>query len=333
MVVEEFYPGRINCIPLQVINIILHVACLRNLAKTYRGRYKNPQHLYLINLSAAIVARNLVYMSLVLLDWETGLMNKTGYGLDLTELTFYIISSAAVFTLYVSAVILLTGDRLLVSLLNLRYRASYTVGNARKTIVAVWCTVCVIACSLCAFVLHFAHYPRIELFIATSIIDTLEKYEAGLCSVQVFFTITAYTLIFIQYSTSRRLVTSYNRPSSRPSFFSLFRNSRFSIAIVLVSSFLLLTALPHIMHCLVLLSTKQSNESDDAAFIEMFLYVLRYVADILDALVYVFLYPPVRRLFRETARETLRKLPSRKRSNRVVGGIRSIHCTGETTAK
>ena len=131
--VDEFFHGRINCIPLQVINIILHVACLRNLAKTYKGRYKNPQHLYLINLSASIVARNLVYMSLVFLDWETGLMNKTTTGLDLTALTFYIITSAAVFTLYVCAVILVTGDRLLVSLLNLRYRASYTVGNASKS--------------------------------------------------------------------------------------------------------------------------------------------------------------------------------------------------------
>ena len=332
--VVEFFPGRINCIPLQIINVILHLTCLRNLAKTYTGRYRNPQHLYLVNLSAAIVARNLVYMALVVLDWKTGLVTEQLFML-------YIINSAAVFTLYVCAVILVTGDRLLVSLLNLRYRASYTAGNARKTIVAVWFIVCVVACSLCGLVLRFAHGNLTMLEMLENMIniihwvETLEKYEAVLSAVQMTFTITAYILIFIQYSTSRRLATSYNRPSSRPSFCSLFRNSRFSIAVVLVSSFLLLTALPHIVHCLVQLSSEQSTENTKAAVIEMFLYVLRYVADILDALVYVFLYPPVRKLFRETARATIQKLPSRKRSNRVVvsGGIRSIHCTGETTAK
>ena len=325
--VDEFFPGRINCIPLQTINVVLHVACLRSLAKTYTGRYRNPQHLYLVNLSAAIVVRNMVYMALVIVDWKTGLVKWThGWTeLDLTELMLYIIFSAAVFTLYVCAVILVTGDRLLVSLLNLRYRALYTVGYAKKTIAVLWITVCVLTGSVCVSFLRSSS----QLLAMKPFVETLDRYEAGLCAVQLIFTITAYILIFIQYSTSRRRVTSYNRQSSRPSFFFLFRNSRFAIAIVIVGSFLLFIVLPHIIHCVFLFSSEKQPP-----FIEMFLYVLRYVADILDVLVYGFLYPPIRKLFRDTVRVSIQKLPSRKRSNRVrvMGGIRTLHTTGETSA-
>ena len=59
--------------------------------------------------------------------------------------------------------------------------------------------------------------------------------------------------------------------------------------------------------------------NDYALFIKMALYIPRYVADAVDALVYVFLYPPVRRY----AKGKLQKL-SKRRTNHVscTNGVR-----------
>ena len=234
-------------------------------------------------------------------------------------LVFYTISSVCVFTVYVFSLALITCDRLLITLLPLRYCLNYyTVGKAKISILVAWCTIWLIF--ICLLIKFLLMPCDIQHFVTLMDLNNIHvpEFELVLSGVYFIFAISTYTFIFAKYSRSRNLVTVHNNPSARPSLFRNFKNFKFSVAIILVGSFFFFRSLPHLIYYLFI----QGISNEDSIFLENALYATRFVPDMIDALVYVFLYPPVRRFIREK----MQKLGKRRRRNQVssMDGVRSV---------
>lgn len=279
----SLYPYKTYVVPVSAIIIILHALCLVTLVKTYRGRSRAPQHLLLINLSASIVTRNAWYIIANVIDETYDIVDDDHFHL----IVFLPINNACVFTVYVFAIALINCDRLLSTILPLRYRLTYyTVGKAKVSIFVVWCTIWIIFTCL---LIIFLSMPGDILYLIISLFGFyVPKFELVLSGVYFIFAISTYVLIFSKYSRSRHLVTSHNNRS----FIRNFKNFKFSVPIILVGSFFLFRTLPHLIYYLLTqgIIKISTNSYRDSIFLENALYATRFVPDIIDALVYVLLY-------------------------------------------
>ena len=228
--------------------------------------------------------------------------------------------------MYVFAIALINCDRLISTILPLRYFITYyTVRKAKVSIFVVWCTIWLIF--TCLLIIFFS-MPGNILYLFTKYVFIsfrIAEFELVLSGVYFIFAISTYVLIFAKYSRSRLLLTSRNNSS----FMRNFKNFKFSVAIILVASFFLFRTLPHLIYYLLIqgIITISTISIRDFNFLENALYATRFVPDIIDALVYVFLYPPVRRF----VREKMQKLRKRRRKNRVssMGCVRSVRSVNQ----
>jgi hypothetical protein len=253
------------------VNILMHGMGTWLLLCTYMRGQKSTQTLYLINLALSELIKNMMMLikdsllsrNLVFASWYPRVFFKSG-----------------VFCHYMFSMFYITGDRLLHVILNVKYPVYWSVGKTKRLLICTW-TFCLAMSTSLTLVHHvtynehkthlrfFYHYIRPALFIIYGL-----------------FAIVTYTSMFLQYARSQR---NTNAPQS--SLFNIFINSRFFVSVLLIGSCMLLAVIPE----LILLILKLASIPLPSQF-NLYKHVSFRLSDFIDAIIYIFLQPDVRKL-------------------------------------
>ena len=258
-----------------ILNIVMHGVGTWLLLCTYIRRQKSTQTLYLINLALAELIRNML-----LLIWNSVVVVSSTYKVCLaTECWYvYVFLVSGVFYNYMVSMYYITGDRLLHIILNVKYPVYWSVGKTKRLSICTWVFCLTINTSL-TLVYHF-------IYKSTMYKDILVVYiPCALFIVYVLFAILTYTVMFLKFARSRRNTAPHS------SLFNIFINSRFFVSLLLISSFLLLTVIPTLIRSFMFLTGNRISKQ-----IYLYVNVSARLSDFIDAIIYIFLQPDIRKL-------------------------------------
>ena len=262
-----------------LVNVSLHSVGFYLLFCTYKRGSKTVQKLFLINLSLTECIINFIKF-LLLAD---NLINNDNneYVIQYVMLVL----GSGLYYIYMLTMFFITADRLFGALFPIQYITSVTTSIATRLLIGTWCVNILISVSialmrkLLTMQVHEIYFPLIYVIGALNVI-------------YLVFGIITYSIIFWKYTTSTR-----QRKSRPESLFQIFRNSKFYIAILLITSFLLLSVMPYLISTILVIENSDS--------INMFLFTLPecYVpvtlSDTVDAIIYIFMQVSVRTLLVE----------------------------------
>ena len=252
------------------INVLLHGLCMHLLIRVYRTRgASKTQQLYLLNLSFAELMHNLHHLIFT-------------YVLHVhTIRTKVTISSCGVlkimlFVAYMAAMFLLTFDRLAASILTVRYKSVCTPGRVKAAIISTWCLCITVIPVIYLTVYAFGGYKLLHRAMYEG-----EWLITAILNVAYFlFAVATYSAMFITYMQSKRKTST-----SHKSAYTMFKQSRFRFAVLVMSSCLVLEVIPQIVF------TISSFFGKTGQYIAPILF---YASDTVDGIIYILLYRPVR---------------------------------------
>ena len=272
--------------------VLLHTVAFCFLVKSYKGNLKTCQHTYLINLSIVELFKNIKFLTVHILYLVLD------YG-DLTDEMKVRIHQAAAYLFYIGAtsstycylmaMYFLTGDRLCAALFLHRYKVVCTIRKSIVLIIVSW-FLCYCVNLPVSTVYYFTHdwrwmrmeggemMTRVQLFYIPTVLGI------GF----VVFGCFTYTVMFVVYARSKR-----NLQRNPESICTTFVNSNFFISVLLITSFMILMVAPTLVHSYYDIVGKPMGEA-----VYTYVYTSWYVSDLVDAIIYVLLYKPVRSLLR-----------------------------------
>ena len=279
-------------ISLSLLNILLHTTCSFLLLHVYRyNRGSKTQKLYLLNLSVGELARNFevfsYYVTILSITKNYELINCIAALLQL-----------CVYLNYISAMFLITADRLTAGILNVRYSSVCTTFRTKIVISSSWFLSFVLIPSILVAVYGTTDYASMK--------EAFHHYFT--CAGKVLhtsfflFSVTTYITLFVIFLRSKRR-TNFSHQSS----FSILTHSNFHVAMLLVASFLVFQGIPGIMWVYVRLTQKDINA---LALIHL---LLIFTSDTVDAVIYILMYAPVRRLLITRLTTLFRECTSERR--------------------
>ena len=103
----------------------------------------------------------------------------------------------------------------------------------------------------------------------------------------IVFAVSSYLYIFRRFAKGNRMRSNSTASTS----IDLFRSSRFYIATMLIASFVVFVVTPSLT-----LSVLQICNVDLSVQVRLYAYISEAVSDLVDGVIYVFMYVPVRNL-------------------------------------
>ena len=253
------------------INSVLHGIGGILLIKTYKRR-KTSQHLLLVNLSLTELLRNITRVatcSIFITERRDSVATYTLWTVYITFVTY----------LYFSAMFLITVDRLVATLLNVRHKMICTSNRTQWLVAVVWLLVSLV--TVCVSVYYHSLYGILWMYVC-DVIHRVLVYRV-IMVLTVLYLISAvvcYSLIFLRYTRSKRSIAQNHLSSLQ-----LFRKSKFYVSILLITSFIFLQVVPY-----GILTIKGDKLSLP---VKMVLNISSEVSDTVDFLIYVFMYNAV----------------------------------------
>ena len=210
-----------------------------------------------------------------------------------------------VYLAYFTAMFLLTADRLAASLLSIRYNSMCTAFRAKVAILFTW------------FISHLGIplifgtlYITCRHDVILNALDYVSKYlVSAFCLLFFLFASTSYIIMFYVFVRSRRSTCQ----DQQQSVFKMFTRSKFYIAIVLISTFLLLAVIPRLLYCFI-----HQHDSEPYKIIKYILYIVASISDTTDAFIYIFFYTPVQKLMIKNFRWLFTQCRSSSRNRAVT---------------
>ena len=284
------------------VNVVLHMICSLLLSHIYKhGIGSKIQPLYLVNLSVTELVRNFYFLV------GKSILVADGVGNDIPKIpekewAIRWIINVCTKSINILAMFLITGDRLALALLGIRYNNIVTVSRVKVAIICSWSFCLLLAPSI--FALLYIVYG------AEEVKKTCEHegfYIFPVIHVLFFvFAVTTYIIMFIAFVRSRR-----RSSVSQHSVLYLFAHSKFYAAVLLMASFLLLMVIPSI----VFFSMVESDTLTDSS--RYILIVLTCLSDTFDGIIYFIFYPPVRQLIRKFFHQCNHQQDVREKQSRV----------------
>ena len=266
---------------LTSVNVLLHTICLLLLVNIYRKENEHkPQPLYLINLSFTELTQNL-HNLFYIFHWYSSTRKMR---------SLYTIDCMPFMVMYNISLFLLTADRLCAGLLNLRYKAVCTVYRVKVAILCSWCFSLLVIPSIFVPIYEIYGYKTIPK--AIRIFFDFVDPAIRLCN--FLFITTTYIIVFVIFVRSRR------RVEAGRSIFNIFVRSNFSVALLIVSTWILLTVIPFFT-VYILFLTKFTIIAQPKMIIHV-ATLLNFFSDTVDAIIYIVIYPPVWNLLKTTTK-------------------------------
>ena len=254
------------------LNIVLHTTCSLLLLHVYKhGKGSKTQQVYLLNLSVSELVRNSYFLVGKTILIATGAGGEIPKVPDATRWIMNLSTETAT----ISSMILITADRLAAALLDLRYNNIFTLPRVKVAIFCAW------GCSLIIMPMIFGILYSVY---GGRVMKRTIKHEGFyifpvLYMLYFFFAVSTYIIIFVLFVRSHR-----RSISSRQSIFYMFKHSKFYVAVLLISSFLLFLVIPQLIFTAMMLSdTKDST-------ILYILLVLTCLSDTFDGIIYFLFY-------------------------------------------
>ena len=190
--------------------------------------------------------------------------------------------------------ILITVDRLMAAVCGVRYKTICTVSRAKVIVTYSWIALFVIPAAAIAGI-YFTYEQEERL-------HWLSKGDMLLCVGLIFvpavlnclfllFAFISYLIMFLTFVKTERNISSRNR-----SVFQMFRNSKFYVAILIITSFLLLKVIPSLVFFVI--TAFKTNISH----VPLWLQICMRASDTADVLIYTFLYTPVQKFWMQKIR-------------------------------
>lgn len=227
------------------VNVLLHTLGTYLLVCVFRRkRHRTVHNLLVINLAIVegICNAMVIFTTYVFKEGSrTFVYFDTVYGTPLDEM-------------YSLTMIYITADRLLVTLLDIRYNVYCTV--ARTKLLLLWSWIIVISlCVIVTLILHFTSWLK-DNSILWRIID--QYLPTFLIVLFLIFAIASYSTMFFKLIKSRaRSNGSSARYRKKSTGYQIFIEFRFYVSTLLISSCLTLTVIPRLMDlCLDLYDEK-----------------------------------------------------------------------------
>lgn len=308
---------------LSIVNIIFHLTGAYILIHLYRNGHKTPQKIYLVNLSLIEIVKNLLlitYDILVCMNY----FHFHEYAIHVVVPYLTIIYENGVAYHYYIAMFLLTLDRLLATVLNIKYPIYW---KPRRAMVIIFCvtTFNVIMCSgtLISYVLLGE-----EKFKTYGIRKILTTYVAiTLNLVFIALAISTYSYMFYTHIRSQRYFTDIDDVTSHVTAFSIFRRTKFFVSILIIISFIVFTVLPDLIFGIH--GVRTNNKHISYAF-RVYLLISFSLSDTVDSVIYIFLQKSVRDVL-FTKLECFRRRNEEDQIIHVVSDERKSRKITETT--
>ena len=275
--------SQYTCCGVSGTNIFMHGLGLIMLLSTYNSG-RHIQHVHMINIAAIELLKNIFW----LIDASTTSLYLTS---PQSNQSLYIVFSyitlvrfSTLIYLHFSAMFLITGDRLVASLLEAKYFSICTYKRSKLLIVGSW-----LFCWLLTFPLVSFFYFTCGMSVLNEegVVDLLIVYvQTVLASLFLIFALTSYFVIFGKYLNNKQKFTE-----EKLSAFQVFRRSKFYVSILMVTSHLCLVVLP-----LLLYTVSRIIQVHLPNVITLYIDCSILLSDSVDAVIYVFLYHPVRKL-------------------------------------
>ena len=212
------------------------------------------------------------------------------------------------------AMFVLTGDRLVCILLDIRYPVYFTFSRSLIIVGFMWMVSVSTTLSVCTYVQHLmvlkdrASMGTLDSVIQVYVISTLVLMF-------LIFAVFSYTIMFKKFLHSRRSLVSSEDPTHKVSAWQTFRKSKFFICVLLVSSFLVFSSLPTLIQKLRTLIT--GTPHNQAPIFLRYVNISLLLSDTADGLIYVFLKPDVRKLLKKKMSVRSKTVRSRYHGFRV----------------
>ena len=216
------------------INIIIHSLGTYLLIYLYMYGKDTPQQLFLISLSVSEILKNLLRI-----------FTRPVLSLHISERfhTHVFNVLAVVKLIYYASMFYITIDRLLGVLLNLRYRVYCDSTKCKYLLLLTWTI---------GFLMSVVFVITYHIGVLKEIYPYDLYVSAVISFVYVIVALVTYGFIFNNYTKSRAMRhrgnTEGETNNNEPSIFQVFRQSKFFISILIITSFLVFVVLPDILY-------------------------------------------------------------------------------------
>ena len=259
--------------------MFLHSIGLYFLIRLYKRYEGDVQQLYIINLCIVELIATVLFMVGTLLN-VVPLLEAEKYHEYISMVTQTVIR----FVFYMSMVAI-TVDKLVVVLLSIKYHVYWSVNKAKYLVATIW----MVGLIMCVTVI------TVYLVEESSYELQMDKFVLTFDFAFISIAISSYSYIFYKYKQTRASPIFNSASTPQQSIWKVFKNSRFFISVLLITSFLLLIVLPDLVDYFINNNTEgeEEDEEDSAGLI---LFILYHISFICDSCIYIFIQPKVRRL-------------------------------------
>lgn len=279
----------------QTVNILFHTVGLYLLKVLRRNGHDDNQFLLVMNLSASEIILNQSYIVLFTLSILQHL--KPGATLDILIKYFEILSSAFINFVYYFSMIYIAINKMLEVQLNIKYQIYCSERNVKRLLYTTWISGFMLSAviMIMEYLVEFHFHVVLTYFYTT--LDIMFIFVVG----------GAYIFIFHRYRLSRINLPLYtlnnNSAASKQvylSYWKTFKTSRFHLPCFLIITYLLFTIFPKLIAFFIF-----PYIHDETAKIVSGVHigVLYHLSFLLDAVIYVFMLSPVKRLLLKKLRK------------------------------
>ena len=205
--------------------------------------------------------------------------------------------------LYFVIMIYVTADRLLAVLLNMKYNVLWSVNKTKYTLIVTW-----VVCITLGVIVSLL-YELFNLHYESYITYVHGVFDIGF----IILALVTYGVLFSKYKNSLSMQTrntECGQSDRRQSLFEVFRQSNFYISVLLITTFLLLVAVPDIIISVNLIAYNSTTEFSRHACVMLFL-----LSHTSDACIYILLQKKVRELIIKKLRIVISVMATRYEHN------------------
>ena len=275
---------------LDFVNIVLHSTGIFLLVVLYKKGNRGFPKLYIINLACSGLAWNMLAAALNVITAITRSYNHTGLAL------WFALWTGVNFNV-ICAMFYITGDRLLQVWLNIKYTFHWNVRKTSILIISTWITNVSISAGFAASLIVATSHSGDHIKRVYDVYVIVDTYVPPILQITYFiFSSITYCVMFMKYLKSKRI---FQQPDSTSlSARKIFLRSRFFISVLLISSFLVLTVIPTLVCNIWALTSPHTFRmtNEPARIFMIYTNVSIRLTHTIDAVIYIFLQPRVRRL-------------------------------------
>lgn len=291
----------ILCIVLaiEVGNLLLHSLGFRLLLNLKQN--KENQRLFLLNLTCSEILWNLllVVRDIYLISKLVGGASSSYTALWCLNMAF----STGVTYIYILAMFYLTLDRLLHITLHMRYTQYWCKRNTKILFAITWISNIALSIVLALLTYYELDYvmTKIHMFVSIYLWTIMNI-------IYLVFAMVTYLTLFILHLKSERKIRRISSSASGTSILSIFKQSRFSIIAILITSYIVLTIVPSVFRIVIWVFYPLSTIKYT---VEIYYLFSTRLSSTVDGIVYIFLQKTIRQLlvsFCTTRYNTMRNL-------------------------